>query len=161
MTTSHTLYWNALRWNFDVKRVDLILRHNVQRFNVNDARFSARVLKRKPRRGVDTDQTWNVAFLGGNSWWNWLQFFWRNPGLQEPGGFPIWALWQHALTVQNSSIEGGETFLILWNYEKSDWVTLQHKHIMQPSHNVSQCTHRTAVRAYMTQAQCGSDGSTK
>ncbi len=30
MTAPPTLYWNMLRWNFDVERVAVILGHNVQ-----------------------------------------------------------------------------------------------------------------------------------
>ena len=84
MTAPPTLYWNVLKWNFDVERVVVILGHNVD-YTGSMSRMSILVLEGSKgshlEGGRHAKQNRNLAFSGGKSGWNWLKIW---TGIHSP-----------------------------------------------------------------------------
>ncbi len=91
------LYWNVLRWNFEVERVDVRLGHNLEyRVECQGCPFWCPSAQKKATwrgGGGHTKQDWHLAFQGGKSGWNWLKFcggIWTpwltiSTGIHSPG----------------------------------------------------------------------------
>ena len=105
MTAPPTLYWNMLKWNFDVERVDVRLGRNVQ-YTGSMSRLPTLVLERSKGRqleGGHANRKRNLAFSGGNHdeiGWNFHGGIWTpwptiSSGIHSPGPPALWASMQN------------------------------------------------------------------
>ena len=102
------LHWDILRRNFDVKQVDMILRHHVQyRDSLSGLPILGLECSKQDQLEREACQTgWKIGFFRGQTLMKWTEIFMEQsqpPGPSFPPGLTPRVLWHYALPCKTLS----------------------------------------------------------